>query len=105
MYSKEFIQDKIRTDERWLFRTLEVIYNRQTKEEQNSQSTMEHNNRGFTGIDGKLLSSFQEQVMKNKQLNRPTLLSPKQIELCKKKLPKYWKQIKQEIESKEQVGK
>ncbi len=105
MYSKEFIQNKIKTDDRWLFRTLEVIYNRQTTEEQNSQSTMEHNNRGFTGVDGQILSSFQEQVVKNRLLNKPSLLSPKQMDMCRKKLPKYWKQVQQEIKTKEEVGK
>lgn len=99
IYTKEFIQDKIKTDTRWTIRTLEVIYNRQTTDEQLSEQTSEKNGRGFTGIDGELLSSFHKQVVKNRELKRPTLLSDKQMELCRKKLPKYWKQVKEEIES------
>lgn len=102
-YTKDDIQSKIKTDDRWTIRTLEVIYNRQTLDEQQSEHTTEKNGKGFTGVDSKLLSSFHQQVVKNKGLNRIPLLSEKQMELCRKKLPKYWKQVKQEIELKEGV--
>jgi hypothetical protein len=103
IYTKEFIQEKIVTDTRWTIRTLEVIFNRQTTDEQVNQQTSHKNGRGFTGIDGELLSSFHSQVQKNRLQNRLDLLSEKQMNICKKKLPKYWKQVKEEIEEKQGV--
>jgi len=97
-FTKEFIQEKIRTDIRWVIRTLEVLFNRQTSEEQTSLQTYNNNGRGFNGMDGNILSSFYLQVQKRKLQNHPTLLSEKQIEICRKKLPKYWKQVLEEIE-------
>ena len=34
MYTKEFIQEKIRTDVRWTIRTIEILFDRQTMDEQ-----------------------------------------------------------------------
>jgi hypothetical protein len=70
-------------------------------EEQNSLHTYNKNSRGFNGTDGFILSSFYLQVQKRRVQNNPTLLSEKQLEICKKKLPKYWKQIKEEIDLKQ----
>lgn len=99
-YSKEEIKSNIVNDIRWTIRTLEVLFQRQTNNEQRIGQTTEHNNRGFNGTDGVILSSFYKQVQKRKQNGNPVLLTEKQIEICKKKLPKYWKQVLEEIKLK-----
>jgi hypothetical protein len=64
-----------------------VIYAKQTLSEQSSQKTSELNSIGFSGCDAEILSSFSEQV------NRGRVLSPKQMALVFKKMPKYWEQL------------
>lgn len=99
-YTKEIIQEKIKTDDRWVYRSLEVLYDRQTQDEQETKSTNHHNSMGFNGTDSFILSSFMEQLNKRKVTGQPVTLSPKQLEICRKKLPKYWKQIQEVINSK-----
>ena len=93
MYTKEIIKDKLSTDVRWINRSLIVLYGFQTEDEQNIEETTEKNGQGFNGRDGKILSSFSKQLLNGRQL------STKQIDVCKRLLPKYWKQISNCIES------
>jgi len=68
-------------------KALVKIYERQTIDEQNSQSTKENNGIGFNGLDANILSSFAEQVNKGRNL------SVKQMTIVYKKMPRYWKQV------------
>ena len=70
-----------------LANVLIFLYNRQTEVEQQQEGTIERNSRGFNGVDGQIFTSF------SKQLISRGYLSPKQLDLCRKKLPKYWKQV------------
>ena len=101
MYTKETIQNKIVSDINWTIRTLEVLYGRQTSDEQLNQTTSHQNSRGFNSIDSFILTSFYNQVQKRRQYGNPVLLSEKQLTICQKKLPKYWRQILEEIELKQ----
>lgn len=101
MFTKEIIQENIKTNVSWTIRTLEVLYSRQTTDEQESQQTTHRNGRGFNGRDSEILTSFYNQVEKRKRYNNPVLLSDKQLHICQKLLPKYWKQILEEIELKQ----
>jgi hypothetical protein len=84
---RDFVRTKLETDPRWAKAALLKIYEFQTSDEQISEYTRDHNGVGFTGIDGQILTSFA------KQLNRKGYLSPRQMELVMKKMPKYWRQI------------
>ena len=84
---QEFVKNKLSNDPRWAKHALLKIFEFQTAEEQESEHTYFHNGVGFTGADGEILSSFA------KQLQRKGYLSPKQMDLLYKKMPKYWKQI------------
>jgi len=84
---KEFVRNQLATNEVWAKAGLLKIYDFQTSEEQQIEATCVHNNIGFTGTDGEILSSFA------KQLTYKGYLSPKQMALVYKKMPKYWKQI------------
>lgn len=66
---------------------LNRIYAEQTVDEQAVQRTCDLNKVGFTGVDGEILSSFAEQYRANGSL------SPKQLILTQKKMPKYAKQL------------
>ena len=90
-YNKEVVKNLIKTDNRWTLRTLIILYNRQTTDEQQNQQTTHCNSRGFNGTDSVILSSFSVQV------NRGRTLSEKQMNVCRKLLPKYWKQVIDEI--------
>lgn len=101
IYTEEVIKTKISTDTRWTIRTLELLYHRQTVDEQSDKTTKWKNGMGFNGRDGEILTSFFQQVIKRREYNNPVLLSDKQMRICQKILPKYWKQVLEEIEKKE----
>lgn len=84
---KEFVKTKLATDIAWMQRGLLKVYELQTDAEQAWGQTSEANGVGFTGTDAQILSSFAEFLKKYKKL------SPKQMTILKKKMPKYWKQI------------
>lgn len=67
------------------------LWQRQTSDEQAAQTTGYDNGIGFNGTDAMILSSFAEQI------NKGRTLSPKQLTIAFKKLPKYSKQIISEI--------
>ena len=85
--TKEFIKNRLATNPAWAVKALVKIYERQTIDEQNSQTTKENNGIGFNGLDANILSSFAEQVNKGRNL------SVKQMTIVYKKMPRYWKQV------------
>ena len=87
--TKEFIKEKLRSDNRWLCRGILAIYNKQTYEEQNAEATLKDNGVGFNGVDAYILSSFA------KQLKQGKALSSKQLVIASKKMPKYAGQLLQ----------
>ena len=90
----DFIKHKCATDPRWALRALERIYADQTRAEQAAGHTSEHNGVGFSGVDGDILSSFAEQFARRRSL------SPKQMEILFKKMPKYARQLLNAVEDK-----
>jgi hypothetical protein len=101
MYTQDQIKTNIQTNVSWTIRTLEVLYGRQTTDEQQTKLTRHQNGRGFNGRDSEILTSFYLQVQKRKLYNNPVLLSEKQLSICQKLLPKYWRQVLEEIELKQ----
>lgn len=84
---KAFIRAKLLSDDRWLFRGILAIYGRQTDEEQTHGQTVEDNGVGFNGVDAEILTSFAL------QLKERGSLSPRQVEIARKKMPKYAGQL------------
>jgi hypothetical protein len=82
-----FVKNKLHTDDRWTVKALNLIMSHQLADEQNSEHTIYHNCVGFTGHDAPLLTSFAKQV------ETRNFLTPKQMAILKKTMPKYWKQI------------
>lgn len=59
------------------------MYDFQTDDEKHSERTKQLNGVGFNGVDGEILTSFAKQVIDR------NFLSPKQMEILRKKMPKY----------------
>lgn len=72
---------------------LEVIFNRQTLGEQVSNATTMDNNIGFTGVDAQILSDI------HKKAKLYGCLKGKQVDLVRKRLKRYSRQL---IEAAEQ---
>jgi len=83
-----YVRQQLSTNPVWAVKALVRIFQEnQTQDEQVIEATKEDNGIGFTGTDGQILSSFAKQ-----QLARGTL-SPKQMVIVFKKMPKYHKQV------------
>jgi len=81
------IKLKISTNPKWAKRALLALWQAQTPAEQNGHHTDELNGVGFNKIDAEILSSFADQV------NQGRDLSPRQLEVAYKRLPKYANQL------------
>lgn len=97
-----FIKDKLMTNEQWMLKGLYTIYQYQTEEEQNTETTRFHNGVGFSGVDGEILTSFAKQLirkgyedhLRNKLGVRISqYFSPKQEAILRKKIGKYARQL------------
>jgi hypothetical protein len=81
------IKEKVATDPRWTERAILAIYKMQTREEQAKGVTKVHNGIGFTGPDGEIFSSFAQWIKLHGHL------TPKQLFIAQKKMPKYAGQL------------
>ena len=88
---KSFIQSQLATNPAWAIKGLVKIYTLQTSDEQASDTTSHNNGVGFSGCDANILSSFAKQVKAGRNL------SPKQMVIVYKKMPRYYRQILQFI--------
>jgi len=84
---KKYFKSRLSTDANWAVRGMLRIYSYQTPDEQATLATRNLNNMGFSGCDAEILSSFSEQVQRGRTL------SPKQLSIVFKKMPRYWKQL------------
>jgi hypothetical protein len=98
VYDAQEIRGKLATSDKWLIRGILAIYARQTADEQSSQTTKYHNGVGFNGTDATLLSSFAKQIRawegtdpSQRRYRLP--LSPKQMQLARRKMGKYAGQL------------
>lgn len=95
--TKEFIAEKLISSDQWLYRGLLAIFDYQTQDEQQTESTNKNNGVGFNGVDAPILSSF------SKQLKVRGFLTPKQIAYARKAMKKYAGQLLGIAKSKAQV--
>lgn len=88
------IKANLVANDKWLIRGILAIHARQTADEQSSHATKHHNSIGFNGLDGGILSSFADQIKAwVPSERRPQPLSPRQLEIARKKMPKYAGQL------------
>ena len=81
------LQSKLRTDIRWAQRALLAIFRNQTADEQNESVVRYHNQMGFRCMDSVILTSFAN------QLQTRGSLSPKQMSIVFRLMPKYARQL------------
>ena len=62
------IKLKLLSDNRWLYRGILAIYDRQTVSEQAVRDTILDNEVGFSSADAGILSAFAEQLLKTGEL-------------------------------------
>lgn len=77
----------IKTNDRVLYGALLKLYDCQTAEEQVEGNAKVNDGAGFNGVDAPILTSFAE------FLKKTGFLTPKQRNLCRKKIVKYRKQL------------
>lgn len=85
---KEYISTKVQTDNQWLRRAVVEIYERQTLDEQRTDSTNHHNSLGFTGADAHFLSSIAKIIIEKRYS-----LTEKQLNRARSKMAKYSSQL------------
>lgn len=85
-----YIRGMLGSDAAWALKGLVRIYKNQTEDEKKSETTRHENGIGFTSADGHLMTSFAKQF-----IARGTL-SPKQMYLVHKNMPKYARQLENE---------
>jgi len=81
------LQGKLRTDARWAQRALLAIFRNQTEDEKVAADVKHHNQMGFRCMDSIILTSFAN------QLQQRGSLSPKQMSIVHKLMPKYARQL------------
>jgi len=85
--TRSFVKNQLATNKVWATHALVKIFEFQTEMEKVQEHTRENNHVGFTGVDGEILTSFAKHYISR------GFLSPKQMKIVYKKMPKYWMQI------------
>lgn len=84
---RDYLKHQLAVNDKWIKKALIEILSNQTDDEVMNECTSNLNGIGFTGADAEILTSFAKQLM------RRGSLSPKQMQITRRKMPKYWKQI------------
>ena len=93
IWTPEEIRENLQNHDVWVTKAVVAIYNYQTADEQASEETKHHNNVGFNGADGRILSSFAKQIQNFRPGKYRSPLSPKQMKIARKKILKYSGQL------------
>jgi len=104
--TREFIENKIATDDRWLEKGILAIFKYQTEHEKKIVGTCEWNGVGFNGADGSFMTSIGLYLHKaHYRYNKPigTILSSKQKYVARKRMMKYSGQLLKIAEQKKQA--
>lgn len=95
VWDRDEIVTLLQKSDETLARAVLVLYARQTADEKCKSTTVEHNGRGFNAKDAGFLSSIARALPRYG--NR---LTYKQAVIVRKMVPKYWRQLLEEIELK-----
>jgi len=93
--TKDFIAEKMATDDRWLERGILAIWKFQTKQEKSVEATLLYNGVGFNGVDGKFMTSLGTQIAEkiSRGYCSGECLSVKQKYHARKRMKKYAGQL------------
>lgn len=87
IWTEDEIRSLVQTNDKVLYGALKHLYACQTQDEKNTQSTKEHNGKGFNATDAEFLTSICQGLEKYGKL------TDKQKAVARKKLVKYNKQL------------
>lgn len=88
-YTKDFIKEQLKNNQKWMERSLIILYNFQTQDEKQTKETREQNNVGFNSSDSRYLTWVSEWLLKSPYNH----LNEKHMGKVGRMLPKYWGQI------------
>ena len=78
-WTREEIEQLINTNDRMVERSMVVLWERQTRDEQASQTTNHHNGMGFTGWSARSGTYFAEWVQSGRRLTGKHLAKARKI--------------------------
>jgi len=87
VWTVDSLKELIRTNDNAVIRGMLKIYQYQTNDEQMAERTEYKNSVGFSGVDAEIMSSFV------KWYQNKNYLSPKQMEIARKKMVRYAGQL------------
>lgn len=93
VWDKDAIQALIRNNDAAVARAIRQLYARQTTGEQQTATTSVANSRGFNANDARFLTGVAQKL--DHYADRMT---PRQLEVARRMLPKYWRQLLEVIE-------
>ena len=102
---REMIKANLAASDKWVCKAILAIYARQTADEQASDTTDHHNGVGFSAADAEILSSFAKQIQRHEAGHGRYLtpLSPRQLELGRRRISKYAGQLLQAAHARAQA--
>jgi len=86
-FTPDFIKQKLLTDNYWLFRAVIAVHACQTFDEKMAAETVHKNKRGFNKPDAAVLSPYAEELLSGGRLD------DKAVSVCRRRMPKYAKQL------------
>ena len=95
VWTRERVCHLLATDDRAVVRAIKQLYARQTAGEREVGATTERNGRGFNARDAEFLTSVAQALPRWRDQ-----MTPKQLAVARKMLPKYWRQLLGEIAAK-----
>lgn len=105
MFTRESILNLLETNNKMVERSIIVIFERQTADEQQSYTTNRTNGRGFNGVDAHFGTVLANVVIANKYNRMPgEILSIKQRQIARKMLKKYVGQLVEEANNRQGKG-
>jgi len=82
-----WLKSKIRNNNTWALRALQIVYANQTEDEKDAALSIVNNKKGFGSMDAEILTSFAQRAEQNKPF------SEKQLNCLRMIVSKYWKQV------------
>lgn len=84
---KEYIQNLIKTNNKALIKSIQIIYKLQEDDEQYKGETVNSNGVGFSRIDAEYFTLLVQKI------KYQGTISPKDVAIARNKMVKYWKQL------------
>jgi len=92
------IKELVESSNTFVLDCLLTVYDKQTEDEKMTEDTKHNNSVGFSGADGFILTSFSKQIIEwrntpEEQRKYKFPLSQKQLDMARRKIVKYTKQL------------